>query len=71
MEGLGSGTLMKFGGAGLAVIGLVLAAIGTSSMGAFVFFGALVLIGAGLVKVGDHLEKRQAAQSRQQVEDRQ
>lgn len=63
MEELGTGKLMKYGGGLLVLIGAALAAVGTSSMGAYIFFAALALIGAGLFKVGEHLEKRQAAEA--------
>lgn len=62
MEDLGTGKLVKIGGGLLALIGAALAAAGSSSAGTFVFYGVLVVIGAGLLKLGDHLEKREAAQ---------
>lgn len=71
MEGLGTGTLIKFSGAALALLCMVLAAIGTTSTGLFALYGVMALVGAGGFKLGAHLEKRQAATSTQRNEQQQ
>lgn len=61
VEDLGSGKLTKFAGIALVVIGLVLAAIGTSNMGQLVFYGVIVLAGAALIKLGEKIAENEGA----------
>lgn len=60
MEELGNGKLFKFGGGAIALLGVVLGVIGTTSMGLFALYGAMVLVGIGLIKVGERIDQRAA-----------
>lgn len=60
MEEIGSGKLIKFGGGALAVLGVLLGMIGTTSMGLFVLYAVMFVVGAAMVKIGDRIDQQQA-----------
>ena len=46
---------MKLTGLGLAAVFGILAMIGTTSLGLFIFYGVMVSVGAGLMYLGDRM----------------